>query len=134
MTKKRILFIDDNEVDNFIHRRLVQLSALEAEIHFCTQGLMGLQFLRKTWGDNKPVDIIFLDIDMPLMNGLEFLEEYLTFPQRFRKGVKLFVLTSSSFPIDYDVPRVLGFNEFLKKPLQQNILTRILDECNSIPA
>jgi CheY-like chemotaxis protein len=128
VSNRSILFIDDNDVDNFIHRRLVQLSSVEFEPHFCTNGLVAIDYLKECLREDRSIDLIFLDIDMPVMNGMKFLKEYLRLPEIFRNKIKLFVLTSSALPIDSEILKAIGLKDFLKKPLKQSTLIKIIEE------
>src|SRR5476649_1421687 len=90
------LLIDDNYIDNFVTRKLLESSKFAENIVVKQSPAEAIQALRE--GSVKP-DVIFLDIRMPLMNGFEFLDEYdkLTID---KTGVKIFLLSSSFDPTD----------------------------------
>ena len=111
-----ILLVDDDKDCNFYHKKLLAGLDCSELIEVATDGLKALDFLRATAYDNKPApDIIFLDINMPRMNGWEFLREYEKFPLQLRATILLIMLTTSLNPDDrvkaLASPVVNGFKE-----------------------
>lgn len=88
-----VLIIDDNAVDNFSHQRTIDKSGLVESVTVCQHATEALEILR----DNvQPVDIIFLDIHMPRMNGFEFLAEYADIPESCKARIVVIMLSSYS--------------------------------------
>ncbi|TMO09555.1 MULTISPECIES: response regulator [unclassified Pseudoalteromonas] len=81
-TKPPILIIDDNEVDRYILKRLIKEANLELTIFEKNDGQEALEFLenyeanRQEYPGDFPPILIFLDINMPRVNGMQFLEEF----------------------------------------------------------
>ena len=74
---KSVLLIDDNKADNFIHKAYIMKHGGVETIEMVTGGEEALKFLTsKASGEYPRPELIFLDINMPRMNGWEFLEEY----------------------------------------------------------
>ncbi|MEO0378003.1 MAG: response regulator [Cyanobacteria bacterium P01_A01_bin.17] len=71
---EKVLLIDDNEADNFIHRLIIEESGLVRTIEEFTDAQKALEYLRSSQAN--AIDLIFLDINMPRMNGFQFLEAY----------------------------------------------------------
>ncbi len=98
-----ILLVDDSKADNFIHsRRLARLEIAE-EVIVCSDGRQALDYLCTTRPDGtypRP-DVLFLDINMPIMDGWQFLEEYSQLPAERRATVTVAMLTSSVGESDY---------------------------------
>lgn len=124
-----ILLIDDNEDDNFIHTRLIQKNNLSKGVTSFTSGLDALDYLKNNQGPNyvRP-DIIFLDVNMPEMDGWEFIERYnaeLSEEQKSRQVVVL--LTTSDNPDDikksHNIPALFGFNT---KPLTPEMISSLM--------
>lgn len=96
-----VLLIDDNEADNFFHRLAIDESGLVDRVVSAESGPQALELLRTL---EAPPDLIFLDINMPAMNGWEFLEGY---GRLVKPGVasKVVLLTTSVAPDDADRAR-----------------------------
>ena len=91
-----ILLIDDDYICNFIHEKVVQTSGLCEHIKTVLRGIDGLQYLKMCTTENKPLpDIIFLDINMPEMNGWDFLDHFAQLDAEIREGVQIYMLSSS---------------------------------------
>jgi CheY-like chemotaxis protein len=123
-----ILLVDDDNDCNFFHKRLLQEMNCTEKIQVATNGAEALEFLKTCSGDYVP-DIILLDINMPKVNGWEFLEAYEKLPIQFKAKIVLIMLTTSLNPDDRvkasTFPSVKGFKE---KYLDEGMLQDILKE------
>ena len=97
-----VLLVDDNESDNFIHKKILEKSGIANYIEIAMNGQEALDFLTTTGicGHQDGVfcqpELIFLDINMPVMDGWEFLEEYQKLEQ-CQKGKIVFIMLTTSF-------------------------------------
>ena len=104
-----VMIIDDNEADQYILKRLLKKAGLARAIFDAPDGRSALEFLSRyddkarTLPDDFPPEIIFLDINMPHMNGFEFLEKFseLAEEHAFDSTIVMMV-TSSGNPADMD--------------------------------
>nr|WP_121273377.1 response regulator [Pedobacter schmidteae] len=117
--QKTVLLIDDNLVDLKINSKIIKISNLFDEIITCQSGEEGLAYLRKTLNDaGKLPDLILLDIQMPDMDGFDFLELYKKMPKKLTEKCLIAMLSST---LDYgDIKKAeASFHviKLLRKPL-----------------
>ncbi len=115
------LLIDDNPLDNYINTKLIQNVNFANEVLAFESPVDALFALKE--GNIKP-DVIFLDINMPVMNGFEFLMEYASL-NITKDNIKLCVLSSSINPEDED--RALR-SPYVTKYIQKNLKEEKLQE------
>jgi CheY-like chemotaxis protein len=119
---KTCLLVDDNYIDNFVTRRLLESSNFAENIIVTESPTEAIKQLGK--GEIKP-DVIFLDIRMPLMSGFEFLEAYDKLPID-KTGIKIFLLSSSFDPTDIKRSTDNKYiTHFIHKPLTHKILEEL---------
>ncbi len=116
---KKIMLIDDNEIDLKINARIIHLTKLFEEIIICYSGEESLDYLNKHIDNpEKLPDFILLDIQMPEMDGFEFLEHYKQLPSTFTNHCPVAMLSST---LDFgDIKRAeanVYVVKLLKKPL-----------------
>jgi two-component SAPR family response regulator len=92
----RCLLIDDNPLDNFINTLLIIKAKFAHEVISCESSEDAL--LKLSDGSIKP-DVIFLDLNMPVINGFQFLSKYANL-NIIKENIKIFVLSSSLNPAD----------------------------------
>ncbi len=122
------MLIDDSEHDNFFHERVIRKADASKEVVVFQSARKGLDFLR-TRDDHNDMhpELIFLDVNMPGMDGWEFLVEYAKLEERFRSQVVVIMLSHSENPEDATKAQASGVAaEFRTKPLTEELLAEIL--------
>jgi len=122
MCFKTCLLIDDNYIDNFVTRKILEGSNFAETIIVVRSANEAINSLRD--GLLKP-DVIFLDVRMPLMSGFEFLEEYDKIDMD-KLDIKIFMLSSSLDPVDLRKSTDNKYiTQFIHKPLTQKALEEL---------
>lgn len=125
---KSIILIDDDPLENLINRKLIVKLDITLEIKTLLNGHEGMNYLRILSQINTPPDLIFLDLNMPVMNGFEFLKNFQSLPLLFRKDLKVVVLTSSMNKDDYEKAQLMGCDGYLIKPLTKEKIREAYDK------
>ncbi|MBL6445784.1 response regulator [Fulvivirga sp. 29W222] len=119
------MLIDDNEIDLFINQKVIEFCHFTKRLLTYSSGREALEYLLSAPVVDIP-DIIFLDLNMPVVDGFRFLYEFSKFPDHVRNKVSIVVLTSSDNMRDKEKievnPDVI---KFLSKPLNDQKLEQI---------
>ena len=124
-----ICIIDDDEVYQFTVTKNIQSQQLAKKILVFSDGEEALNFLCANIGDNNAVpDVIFLDINMPIMVGWQFLEEYIRLKPRIGKKVTLYMVSSSVDPADTQrAKQIEEVSDYIIKPITPDQLKVIVN-------
>jgi len=115
-----VLLVDDDEINNFISIKLIKKALLNTEIMACLNGKFAIDQLVEIQRNDpaKLPDYILLDINMPIMNGWEFLDEYKRLNIDPSGKTKIFIISSSVFSNDINKARSYPLvKDFISKPL-----------------
>lgn len=129
-----VLLIDDDEATNFLNHELVSETGCAEHIEVAQSGSKALEYLTNAEKHSEKQDkdfpcpeLIFLDINMPAMNGWEFLDKYRSLENKHKGNVIVVMLTTSLFPDDKkraeEMPEISGFEN---KPLTPEAIERII--------
>jgi CheY-like chemotaxis protein len=122
-----VMLVDDNDTDNFISKRIIEITRFANRVETKNSGKAALDYLR----DNQQVpenlpNLIFLDINMPIVDGFVFLYEFEKFNEMVRNRCKVIILSSSDNKRDID--KIINNNhviKFITKPLTEGALDEI---------
>ncbi|MEZ4946019.1 MAG: response regulator [Cyclobacteriaceae bacterium] len=128
-----ICIIDDDDVYQYTMTRALKSDSLVKKILVFSDGEEALDFMIENIAsnDNLP-DVIFLDVNMPIMDGWQFLEEYIKLKPRVGKQIAIYMVTSSVDPVDVD--RAAKFSEisdYLVKPIQPDQIRELVAAMDS---
>jgi CheY-like chemotaxis protein len=123
-----IMLVDDNKVDNFFHQRVIRKYSDAITIITKESGQEALDYLTALQANPLP-DIIFLDINMPGMNGWEFIEHYKKLDHEIYHSIIIVMLTTSGNPDEeqFAITNKM-ISELRTKPLTVEILQQIIEE------
>lgn len=125
------MLIDDNPHDNFFHDRVIRLNNFSDTVIIKTNAKDALEYLKSNEfeKDKASIDLIFLDINMPGMNGWDFLEEYNLLNKDAQSRLMVVMLTTSENPEDYAQSKKWNFvTDYKTKPLTKEMMTEILNQ------
>ena len=121
-----VLLIDDNDIDNFINERMITTNQFSPKVIVKNSGELALQFLRDNADSENLPKVIFLDLNMPVMDGFAFLDEYEKLPDNIKSNMKIIVLSSSISPEDINRASTNPYVvKYVNKPLNEKYLSAI---------
>lgn len=122
-----VMLVDDNDTDNFISKRIIEITKFANRVEVKSSGKSALDYLKDNQhnAENLP-NIIFLDINMPIVDGFVFLYEFEKFNELVKNKCKVIILSSSDNKRDID--KIVNNNhviKFITKPLTEVALDEI---------
>lgn len=125
MTIQKIMIIDDSEADQFIARKIIKKALPDVTILKAHNGKDALDLLSK---EEAQPDVILLDINMPVMGGLEFLEEYTKHDQQ---APMVAILSSSELEGDLEATRA---HKIVKTCISRPLTTEDIEDIQALYA
>lgn len=124
-----ILIIDDHLVDVFITSKVIENSGLAKKILEYNSPFKALDYLRKNEAELEWIpDLIMLDINMPLVDGFRFLDEFAQLGENVRKKTKIVFLSSSVNPDEIERAQKNQYVvKFISKPLNSEKLRKLFE-------
>jgi len=117
---EKTMLIDDNEIDLFIHRRFLELCNFSKELIAYKSAESALDWLKHLDG-GAPPNIIFLDLNMPVVDGFSFLDLFAELPEKIKKHSRIVVLSSSNSAADrQQVFLYKNVIQMITKPIRQS--------------
>jgi CheY-like chemotaxis protein len=126
--KNNILLVEDDELDVISVQRTLKKLDIEYTLHTAFNGKEALSMLNDVQEPVVP-DVILLDLNLPKMNGIEFLKS-IRADKRF-ENIKVFVMTTSAETNDRVLTEQLGISGYIIKPLSYNDNTKKADSMDS---
>jgi len=123
--------IDDDKIYVNLVKKIIEIKHLSENLLIFKNGLEALEYFKvilTNMTEEKLPDIIFLDLNMPVMDGWEFLGEFIKIKNNFDKKITLYVVSSSIDPRDLE--RAKSFNlvtDYLIKPIELKRFEQIFE-------
>lgn len=122
-----VLLVEDDPITVMVCDRIIKISSFADKVTSCENGKYALDYLTNLVNQQQEIpEIIFLDINMPVMNGWDLLEELEQIKGAFSRLPRIYILSSTVDPEDYK--RAKSYNavvDFISKPLSKDFLDEI---------
>lgn len=121
-----IFFIDDNRADNYLIKSYIQLDNIPVIPHFELNALHAIDYLSTLEISDFP-DIIFVDVNMPLKDGFEFVEDFLLlFPDA---ETSVYIMSSSIRPSDKEkIDKYDIIKAYAEKPITSKFINQLISK------
>lgn len=121
-----VLLVEDDPITIMVCDRIIKMSSFAEKVKSCENGKIGIDYLLSLAENCHAPTIIFLDINMPIMNGWDFLEEFDKIKSRFQSLPRIYLLSSTVDPEDYKKAKKFSLvQDFISKPLSKEALQNI---------
>ena len=122
------LLVDDDELCLFIHRRVLELTGYCDSMRTARNGKDAIDILNGCAGGSETLpDIILLDLEMPTMNGIAFLEAFRQLDENISSRIPVVLLSSTVRERDKEYALSLGVVQCLSKPLTKDAIKAVID-------
>lgn len=126
-TPLTICLIDDDRIYQFTAKRIIELVNPLQKVLVFSNGKEAIDFFsQQTLSNEQLPDVIFLDINMPVMNGWEFLEAYNLVKTELDKQISIYMVSSSVDEKDKIRSKSFDVKDFIEKPIDKEMMVEIL--------
>jgi len=125
-----ICIVDDDEIYKFTMRKTIEMNKLARKVLIFSDGEEALEFITDNLGNNQDLpDVIFLDINMPIMDGFQFMQEYIKIKPTVGKKITIYMVSSSVDADDIEkANEISDIAGYLIKPIKASELNDIIAE------
>jgi CheY-like chemotaxis protein len=126
---KKVYLIDDDDIFVFLTKKTILKVTANVDVEVFSDGLQAITHLKQIKDQPELLpDVIFLDLNMPVMDGWEFLAEYQQLYASFAKQNELYIVSSSISPHEMERSKsISAVSEFIIKPLVKEKFLEILE-------
>jgi CheY-like chemotaxis protein len=118
--------IDDDKIYHFLFKNLLKQNKIDVNTTFFPNGFEAIEHLKKNPAEDNLPDLILLDVNMPIMNGWQFLEEYTKIKGSLKKTSEIFMISSSNNEVD--INKAKDFSEVVKDYFLKPVCKEDLDK------
>ncbi|MBS1635554.1 MAG: response regulator [Bacteroidetes bacterium] len=116
-----LYLVDDDKSFQFLAQEIIEPTNLVEEIKIFSNGLEALNFLKSVSKPEELPEIILLDINMPVMDGWEFLAEFMPLQPKLGKKIAIYIVSSSISPADMQRARATSLvTDYIIKPVSES--------------
>ncbi|WBU89341.1 response regulator [Cellulophaga omnivescoria] len=128
-----VCIIDDDDIYQFTIVKTIKALGLAKKIMVFSDGEEAKDFMLDNIKNNYELpDVIFLDNNMPIMDGFQFMEEYTKFKPQLDKKITVYMVSSSVDPVDIErANNVSEINGYIIKPIKPGQLKSIIENLNA---
>ncbi len=124
---KKVLLVEDDPITILVCDRIMKMNGFAEVVKSCENGQLAIDYLKELSAQNDVPEIIFLDINMPVMNGWDFLDELENIKGSLPTLPRIFILSSTVDPEDYKKAKSFStVEDFISKPLSKDYLDKIV--------
>ena len=125
-----ICIIDDDDIYQFTMKKTLELNKMARKLLVFSDGEEAIEFMHDNLGNKSELpDVIFLDINMPIMDGFQFMEEYAKLKPIVVKKIIIYMVTSSVDEADITRANKIGeISDYIIKPIKAEQLKDIIDK------
>lgn len=124
-----ICIVDDDDIYQFVVTKILESLGSENIISF-SDGEEALNFmLENLKNESELPDIILLDINMPIMDGFQFMEEYVKILPQISKSITIYIVSSSVDPVDIErAKEISAISDYIIKPTKPGELKSLIEK------
>ena len=129
MKLRHLLLVDDDPTTNFFNQHLIGKMGVFTQIHVAENGQLALDKIAELQRMGEAPDMILLDINMPIMNGFEFLQRYEQLHGKTKSSVVVCMLTTSLAQSDLEKSKEYAIlSDYIDKPLYEAKMRELIEK------
>lgn len=123
-----LCLVDDDNFFLFLTQKVIEGANLVNQIKLFPNGYEAIKFLKSAQENQEELpEVILLDLNMPVLDGWGFLEEYLLLQPNLEKKITIYIVSSSIDPFDFERARsISAVSDFIVKPVSKEKLLEAL--------
>lgn len=123
-----ICVVDDDVIYQYTTMKIIEILKISKKQQVFSDGEKALEFVQHHIDDEDELpDIVLLDINMPIMDGFQFMEEYVKFCTKIKKKIHIYIVSSSVDPLDIEKAKNMkGVLGYIVKPIKTNDIKQII--------
>jgi CheY-like chemotaxis protein len=123
-----VLLVDDDDTANYVNQTLLEDLEVAQKILVARNGAEALKVMERQCAQGDCPQLILLDINMPVMNGFEYLEAYKALDFQLKQSVVIVMLTTSLNPVDVGRIGQVTAVGYPNKPLTEDMVRHLLKQ------